>query len=293
MVRVLETVTHYTTPAPCKTAAEMEAVCCEETPALQCCEVVEENWDGYTAEEALERLGLNLDDAGRDQYGRYVVIEFEPRTKPCGERVTSYDTSPGDCCEAVADIVWDAQSSVDVIAPSGNGKMYFGGGRDEADVSVAGYGFWLDGDYTQKSGIASGGVVTIYADPVSCGAATVTIDDGCSQAQGSARSTAGHWDLVDTGRDVACSVAMQDGVYVAISNSQYKLIATRGAFETTQEIICDPGWGMGDCPQVRCTGDLDTCMLNYPGDCQDTKIAGVWRYKCHRVVNTMNRVWVC
>jgi len=191
MPRILETVTHYQTKLPCKTAGQMEGLCCEPTAALLCCEETEKQWAGYTEAEILEHLGISLDEQGRDGQGRYVNIELEPRTKPCGERVTSYDLSGYACCDGVEPIVWDEDNSVRVIPDMSHGVVVFTGGRLPFNVSVRGSGFYLDTNNTRDA-VINGRNIAIYTS-TACGTARITISDGCSTAVAFVRSTNGHW----------------------------------------------------------------------------------------------------
>lgn len=205
--RIVETVTEYEQKPPCRTAEEMAEICCEDTPALPCCEKVEP-WQGYTTEEALEHLGIELDDQGRDSDGNYVVIDWLPRKSPCGIQVTEYDVTPKNCCDdpELTPLEYDIDSAVEVLAPGSDGIVYFSGGRLPVFIKIRGVGFTLDG-YSQRDGWIYGNSFRIFAHEFACGTCLVTLNDGCSIAIGEIRSTAGHWDGICPGYTVYCTDA--------------------------------------------------------------------------------------
>ncbi len=85
-MRIIETETIEKEEAPYKTAEEMEEICCVPVQQLQCKETWE-IWDGYTDEEILEKLGIKLDEDGKNADGYEVEIRRKPRKNPCGYKV--------------------------------------------------------------------------------------------------------------------------------------------------------------------------------------------------------------
>lgn len=196
MVRVIETVTKYAYGAPCKTAAEMKEVCCTNTPALQCCEKVEE-WGGYSDDEVLRKAGIVVDDQGRDSKGRYVEVRSAPRSKPCGEQVVRHDTTPSNCCEKVAPMVVDGDRSVDVLASNSLGVVYVVGGQLPLRVQVDGWGFYVADDGSSGAGYKNaevwGRAIPIKTLNV-CGACKLYITDNCgNRVVAFIRATTGRW----------------------------------------------------------------------------------------------------
>jgi len=193
--RVLETVTRVAEPhEDCRTKEQMTEICCEDAPAVPCCEKVE-LWTGYTDDEIKEKLGLNLDDHGRDDQGRYVEIRRLPRSQPCGEKVTRYDVTPNSCCDGVTPIAVDTEESAEVIADNSSGMIFITGGVAPFHVSVRGNGFHLNPDNYIRDGYVDGNIFRVYTLDA-CGPCIVTITDGCSTADYTLRSVNGSWQEV-------------------------------------------------------------------------------------------------
>lgn len=190
-IRIVEEVIEYSDPPPCKTAAQMEEICCTATAPLPCCEDVDKEWPGYSDEDIWDHLGLMLDDQGRDSQGRYVVIERAPRNQPCGEQVTEYDITAKNCCEEVAPLVLDKNLSVEMIADMSSGIIVVTGGRLPFNVSVRGSGFYLD-EQNSRDGVVYGRNIQIFTS-TACGACRIVISDGCSQLECTVRSINGKW----------------------------------------------------------------------------------------------------
>lgn len=188
MARIIETESIFAEKEePCKTVDQMEQICCEPKPKLECCEkVVDPNWQGFTADEVRDKLG-----AEENPY-----IEYRPKARknPCGKLTHKYDLTPKNCCDEVEPLEIDTEASVSVLEPDTHGNVYFTGGKFPVLVKVRGNGFTLDG-YNQREGWIDGPNrgFTVYAHEFACGSAPITLDDGCSVAQGSVRSTVGRW----------------------------------------------------------------------------------------------------
>lgn len=195
MSRVIETITKYSTDSPCKTAEEMEKVCCVPTAALQCCEKVEP-WGGYSQEEVLKKAGISLDEQGRDAQGRIVEVRFEQRSKPCGEKKTKYDTSLGNCCDQVEPIAVDTENSIEIIADNSTGIIYVTGGQIPFRVRVGGVGFYIANTQNPADGFRDaeifGRTIPIMTLDA-CGVGLFEIDDGCNVIVVEVRATNGSW----------------------------------------------------------------------------------------------------
>lgn len=191
--RIIETETIVAEKPPCKTAEEMEAVCCEEHGPLQCCERWED-WSGYEQDELKEKLGLNLDDKGRDSAGRYVSIIYKARTQPCGKEVTRYDTTPSDCCEGVPALENNEAITPKVVEKNGYAKVGVTGdvARNVPYVwKISGDGFYFGPNYA-KDMVSMFPVVRIYTEDA-CGTGTITVSDDCSETTFTVRSEDGQW----------------------------------------------------------------------------------------------------
>ncbi|MDX9896474.1 MAG: hypothetical protein RBS34_13585 [Desulfofustis sp.] len=197
----LGTKTVYAEPGPpYKTAEQMTELCCEPRPKLQCREKVVGDIQP-DMQKALENLGLTLDAQGRDQNGRLVKLVYKERKNPCGKIVHRYKVEQKDCCEEVEPLAIDTERSVSVLAPGTHGNVYFSGGRFPVLVKLRGNGFTLDG-YNQRDGWIDGPNrgFTVFAHEFACGAAPLTLDDGCSVVRGGLRATTGVWQLLGTFR---------------------------------------------------------------------------------------------
>ncbi|MCB2217991.1 MAG: hypothetical protein KQH59_18165 [Desulfobulbaceae bacterium] len=218
MARVINTRYVEAPPGkPWKTADEMTELCCEPTGELQCEEEKIGVYNGPTDEEILAKLGITLDANGRDQNGRRIRIKRRERSQPCGKIIRRYKVKQLDCCEEVAELVYDAENSVDILSPGTSGIVRFTGGRLPVTVQVRGNGFSLD-NYNQRDGLAYSRAFRVYAHEFACGTAPITLRDGCTVAAGEVRSTVGEWDgfcnavvtFIKSGPHEAWSYAFRD-----------------------------------------------------------------------------------
>ncbi|MFT5728751.1 MAG: hypothetical protein ACI8PB_002907 [Desulforhopalus sp.] len=222
-MKIVETITHYRKQEACKTAAQMEEICCESTGELQCCEEVEKDWSGYSAEDVAEELGLTLDSDGWESPGHYVKISFIARKNPCGEQLTKCDTSGKNCCDEVEPLVWDSEESAEVVADMSSAVVAVTGGRPPFKVTVRGNGFYLD-TQNSREGYVDSGNIRIYTS-LACGPATITITDGCTTVTGVIRSDNGQWYEVHRnvgggaqGFSGGCPVMFED-----VTNDEYEI----------------------------------------------------------------------
>jgi hypothetical protein len=259
MPRVVETKTHYQPKPPCRTAKQMTTLCCEDTAALQCCEKVEP-WDGYTREEVLDRLGIKLDANGRDQRGRYVNIIRKERSRPCGEKRTAYDLSPKRCCEDVPALKWRDDVTPDVL-PAGSSIIIAWEGSDgrETIVKTSSNATWFsDG---RKTAIGYGNSIELFAGETFCGATSVTVSDGCSEATVVVRSDQGQWVLLGStcGLTGATPTQISGLSYEAILGKYRQIETVRAASWMVLGLGCDTSGLLTPAP-----GYENTC---FSGDC--------------------------
>lgn len=126
-------------------------------------------------------------------YGEDVqVVMVGAKEGACGELIVTQDTSGSSCCEGVSGLSWDDERSAKVAAQGTVAIVYVEGGRLPVYVKVRGKGFSLDGEGL-RDGIVDGHAINIFADDGSCGAAKVTVTDGCSTANGVVKSPNGSW----------------------------------------------------------------------------------------------------
>lgn len=191
--RIIDTEVHYAEREPCRTAEQMEKVCCDAAKELGCCEI-DRPWSGYTRDEILEKLGIEVDENGLDENGREVVVEFVHRERDCGKQRLEYDTTPKSCCvgteplaDPFEDLVVGDDSSVLVTVSGGKGPYYW---------RVRAANVWLDANHSFRDGMTAGPMVRIYTGTV-CGVIPVEVSDGCSTAMIYVRAESGHWQLLD------------------------------------------------------------------------------------------------
>lgn len=190
---------------------ELDSLCCGSTPVPQC-EVSVSKWGGYSIEEITEKLGLELDDSGRDAQGRLVEIRLVKDRETCGHIEVRYEVQQQNCCDGVPELSWDTEASIIILAPSSSGVVAVGGGKGEYtwtlsgnDVSFAG------GRRTIKT---SEDYVWLYSGASFCGSADVVVVDACGQqVQAVVRSTAGKWELVYGGSGTSPCLATTDEFY--------------------------------------------------------------------------------
>ncbi len=194
--RIIETIVEYRVQDPCKTAEEMEDICCEEWTPLTCCKqlgiirnglVDVDWWYGYSATELLDMYHPDMTEVEK----LYFRLDIIPRQNPCGYGITEWDVSPGRCCEEVEDVIVDEESSSEILPAGGSAIVYADGGKQLYTwTTSSGETFFENG--TRKE-INSMGYVVVYATEDFCGSTNVIVDDGCSRDGAFLRSDIGSW----------------------------------------------------------------------------------------------------
>lgn len=279
MPRIIETETRYEEHRDCRTAEQMTALCCEDAPALPCCEEIEPEWNGYSEDDVLKSLGITLDAAGRDGSGRLVEIQFELREKPCGEMVTKYDLSGGNCCDEIEPIVWDHEATPEVLPAGESIMVYMQGGLPPYRFRVTNHALsWPDG---RREWISAAPYAMLTAAETFCGGAVVYVDDSCGQVIGHVRSDLGSWQYI--GND--CMLAGQQ----FDSTDGDTWIRQYGLYRQVEDVVYDrtivnlstAGWGECEKLPIICAMDLgvgNTCLALNPNildtDCVAQPILG-------------------
>jgi hypothetical protein len=182
------------------TAEEQIDQCCEEVSVDECADVGkvspyvsadQEDWD-FDPDEITAQYKKTYGE----KFLGVELIAVGPEGN-CGEK---HETWEGrlDCCDEVDEIVFDWDSSVEVLEPGSSGIVSFTGGRLPALVKIRGNGFSLDG-YSLRDAWTYSRSFRVYAHEIACGFAPITIDDGCTVAQGGVRSSLGEWVLIAGG----------------------------------------------------------------------------------------------
>jgi hypothetical protein len=197
--KIVKTTIKYKYPdKPYKTADQMEDICCEEKPELNCSEVYEGVWHGYSKEELIESLGISVDEndvfTDKDGKRKRLIIKVKPRKNPCGKIYTEYDTTPNACCEFATDIVWPDEVNTEVISAGNAASFMVTGGRATKTWKTTN-----SGTYWKKNGsrtiTTSDSVVTLQTTENFCGATMISVSDGCSSVTEGVRSNVGRWEL--------------------------------------------------------------------------------------------------
>lgn len=196
--RILRTETEYSEKPPCRTAEEMEELCCHPREALPCCMKVGP-YSGHEEKDALEKLGIELDDEGRDANGHKVVIEWKPRKHPCGWTETEFNLEQKDCCEGVSEVSFPPAYNPSVIADYSSALLYIGGGKGPFTLITENENIY----FKDANGWKTRRLVTeqrwnvVYADD-HCGTAEIMVLDACDQeAYHYLRSPDGQWQTIE------------------------------------------------------------------------------------------------
>lgn len=190
--------------SPFDSPAYYKKVCCDNMPG-----------DINTCPESRIRRpgGVGMSKADIEKYtsgtGNVEFIPCAPDAKEgCGSVIMRMWVPKKNCCDEVAPLEWDHESSVEVIAPSSNGMVYVLNGKRPVTWSVRGRGFFTNSARTQREATTTVGNLRIYTDSTACGVGYVTADDGCSTVQWQVRATQGTWVFV---KEVSGYALQSDG----------------------------------------------------------------------------------
>ncbi len=163
-----------------------EARCCVPgTPPHGNCRVWSSQIEG--GKELSEEIKIRM---AADWPGPIEFIGLGPITPAgCGTRYEETVIRQKSCCDEVEPMVWDGDTSVEVLTPGTSGIVGVTGGSGNYHWSVRGTDFWLDAAHTQRDGVSDTPYVWIYAGPNSCGIGPIEVTDGCSVITSYVRST--------------------------------------------------------------------------------------------------------
>jgi len=163
-----------------------------------CC--VPGSFDGCRVRTSRLEGGKDLSEQTRiemtaDWPGPIEFIGLGPITpEGCGTRYEETKIIQHNCCDEVEPMAWDAEVSVEVLAPGTSGIVGVTGGAPPYHWSVRGIGFSLYNGL--RDGITDTPYVRIYAGLLACGYATIEVSDGCSVVNDGVKATAGRWVVV-------------------------------------------------------------------------------------------------
>ncbi len=213
-------------------------------------------------------------------------MPISPEDGICGTVEWVQEVNSKNCCDdpSATLIVYDEDRSVDIIGDNSYGVIQYDGGLLPATVTLHGNGFYTDPYFTKTSIEVTGGgrQVGIYTKDA-CGSCSITIDDGCSTASGTVKSTAGQWVYVqshDVLSNPSCCPQTDgtwDGYSFATSISKDKKwrqqVAIIGLlFSSDYCVACLAPGETTPCPS--CPSDYgqyynatvpDPCSYDYPG----------------------------
>ena len=197
-MRIINTYREPVPPSDVLSPEDILRICCKPTPVDECSEVGRLSpYEGADAEHRDFDEQAALEQARAENPGKRIIgvraegIGARPG-QPCGEMHEKW-TGALNCCDEVEPMVWDSESSVEVLAPGTRGIVGVIGGAPPYHWSVRGTGFSLNPYGNLRDGFTDTPYVWIYALPLACGFAPIEVTDGCSVAHGGIRSTIGKW----------------------------------------------------------------------------------------------------
>jgi hypothetical protein len=129
----------------------------------------------------------------RDLYGPETRVHpVPPEDGNCGDWYIDQEYTACIPCDGVAAIVWDTATSPTTVAPNSSNLLAVTGGRAPYTWTVSGYRFQFTANQATTI-VTAQPWVYLSALTLSCGTATITVDDGCSTVTAGIRSTAGKW----------------------------------------------------------------------------------------------------
>lgn len=148
-------------------------------------------------------------------YETVILLGVSPQDGVCGTIETRYDVVKKNCCDSefLTEIVYDIYDSVEIIADNSRGIVYWSGGQAPYTVTVRGQGFFADAYFSQQTITTNTQSAVVFTDYESCGMASVTITDGCSESSGDIMSTEGEWKLVGIGMEFCGAFKGMDGIF--------------------------------------------------------------------------------
>jgi len=195
-----------------------ERVCCE-APAVALPQCLERKtiWKGGLPIEG----GVQM---YRDLYGDNVeIVPVSPPGGICGEWTLRQQINAQQCgsCDDVDPLVWDDTVAPEVMSPSSTATIAVTGGRFPITWTVDGEGFQFQASGSQQL-TTNAREVTLSALAGACGTATITVDDGCSTASGTVRSSTGSWNdcyffqfqITASGTSYSAQAYLEDGGHV-------------------------------------------------------------------------------
>jgi hypothetical protein len=206
--------------------------CCEEVSVDECADVGKKVsvYTSYDTEELdidVEALTAEMEEQYGERSLGVKLIAVGP-TGNCGEKIETWE-GRNDCCDEVAELVYDTDNSVSVLAPGTRGIVEFTGGKLPVLVKIRGNGFSLDG-YNTRDAWAYSRRFYVYSHEFACGAGPITLDDGCTTATGAVRATVGRWNLESYWASVPFYYNNHPEIYDCVTNFYLYTLGDRPNF---------------------------------------------------------------
>lgn len=175
------------------TKDEIEEICCDrDTPVDPCSEVGRvTDWYGYMPGDLDIEIGPQ-----KENWTGNVVYEAVGPDGPCGKVIETWE-GRNDCCDEIPPIVWDYESSADVLDQGKNILLFVTGGHAPYTWKTSSNGTFFQGG--RKTIQTSVPWVRLYAGATFCGKTLVSVADGCTSASSIIRSADGQWLKRDEG----------------------------------------------------------------------------------------------
>lgn len=147
----------------------------------------------------------------------------------CGEHTTEQIVHAEDCCDEISDLLWNYDSSAEVVGQGSKCTVYVTGGKLPITVKVRGSGFYLDARHTIRDATLETRIITLHTNDDACGTCQVYVTDGCSSVNGAVRCTVGAWELIG---DSDICYARGEGVYTYLGGWYHSWDIIAGQYRT-------------------------------------------------------------
>jgi hypothetical protein len=200
-MRIINTYREAVEPERQLTESEILELCCAKVGVDPCSEVGRvSDYDGADADHRNFNEDQALAAARAANPGKRILsVRAEgigpPPGMPCGKKYETWE-GQNNCCEGVTPLAWDMNVTPDVLPHNSSIIIAWTGGTGgETTITTSSNATFFDDGRRSITGYGSS--VRLRSGETFCGATSVTVSDGCSEATVVIRSDQGHW--VDRG----------------------------------------------------------------------------------------------